>query len=335
MIIMFGWTSIGTAAATSSRTFLGETSLAWCFIVCDVTGSFVIKQFSDDLLGFHLGLEVIQQLGRLHIEAGFVKVEQALHRVCPSQAAVAGREKRVGMTDGMDDEIGRFERVGHSIEGRVEFFDEIQIHAASGAVQRKVKARRAHEVEFGKPMFRTDDPANGEAGWIEFLQATQMRFSRTWLARTIRKANGGPRAVSDGEQTGKLFFRKPAKNNATVRAAFQQTAEGAQDTRDHWIGATRGACKPVCRHRSARGEPAMNQEFEDDKGVVRSCGAGFFSFGFDDLQQHPLGFYIWVARDSNDPAFLLQTNGEAVKNVFPQNSGGALPFVSQPFNRDG
>jgi hypothetical protein len=38
-------------------------------------------------------------------------------------------------------------------------------------------------------------------------------------------------------------------------------------------------------------------------------------------------------RDAGEAAFLLQTNGETVKNILSQNGGGALPFVTQSFYR--
>jgi len=40
-------------------------------------------------------------------------------------------------------------------------------------------------------------------------------------------------------------------------------------------------------------------------------------------------------RDAGEAAFLLQANGEAAKNIFSQNSGGALPFVTQSFQSYG
>ena len=79
-------------------------------------------------------LKRVEKLSSLCFEAGVMQVEQALYRISPVQTAFARGEERVGVPDGMNDNVGGFEGILDPLQSGIELCDKIEVHMAPWTV---------------------------------------------------------------------------------------------------------------------------------------------------------------------------------------------------------
>src|SRR6185437_1664477 len=129
------------------------------------------------------------------------------------------------MADLVNDDRSRLEGVEHSFEAGIEHLDEPEVRAPARSVLRKIEAGHADKIDAGEVMSGAQCAANRQAGGAQLLQASEMRFRRPGLRRTVGEPDRLPKPIRDGEQASELIVRKPPEPDPPVRFPFEQAPQ--------------------------------------------------------------------------------------------------------------
>lgn len=255
-----------------------------------------------------------EQLRRLRFKACFVQVKQALYRVGPKKPAFAGCEEGVLVTNDVDDNVGRLERIVLLLQCRIEFLDKAEVHSPAVAVERQIESRGADKIEIGVIVQGAKHAADGKVWDVQLFEAAKMGLWGTGLAGAVGEWSRGAEFVGDGEQTGELLAWEVAEADSAIGLALHQVPKPAEPSGHGWIGAARSLGQPSGGYWFPAGEPAMEQEFEDDEEVIRSglLRARIRTLLADFFVQHTLHLRAGVVGDTEVTPLLRDADGEVL-----------------------